>query len=281
VHNQEEEEEEEEALRMQQQQQQQQPTPAATFGQDLLRAVATGASAAASAAATAASPAGSSAAAAAPGYPHVPRNYPAVPRPDAPGSGKQYAGSGAGVQRSAQLPAWMDERMVASLTSVLLELPFSRRAETEADLIGASDVVGLRVGGLVCWAQGCVKYAQSTPPNTRLIIFRRRQHPTTPHHPTHSTCPHAGLKLMALAGFKAARGPEAFRLLAQAAGSDRKHHAHSAEALIASLGCTHPDSNRRAELLAKELEWMAANGGGKGGGAAGERVGTKIDYFSL
>jgi Zn-dependent protease with chaperone function len=26
--------------------------------------------------------------------------------------------------------------MVANLTSVLLELPFSRRAETEADLIG-------------------------------------------------------------------------------------------------------------------------------------------------
>lgn len=35
-----------------------------------------------------------------------------------------------------QLPSWMSEELLRSLTNVLLELPFSRRAETEADLIG-------------------------------------------------------------------------------------------------------------------------------------------------
>lgn len=41
-----------------------------------------------------------------------------------------------------QLPAWMSEQLLQSLTSVLLELPFSRRAETEADLIGIKLMVG-------------------------------------------------------------------------------------------------------------------------------------------
>jgi hypothetical protein len=34
------------------------------------------------------------------------------------------------------LPSWMSEHLLHTLTNVLLELPFSRRAETEADLIG-------------------------------------------------------------------------------------------------------------------------------------------------
>lgn len=33
----------------------------------------------------------------------------------------------------------MSEQLLRSLTSVLLELPFSRRAETEADLIGEAE----------------------------------------------------------------------------------------------------------------------------------------------
>lgn len=41
-----------------------------------------------------------------------------------------------------QLPAWMSEELLQSLSSVLLELPFSRRAETEADLIGIKLMVG-------------------------------------------------------------------------------------------------------------------------------------------
>jgi hypothetical protein len=49
-----------------------------------------------------------------------------------------------------------------------------------------------------------------------------------------------------------------------------------AESLIAGLGCTHPDSNRRAELLQKELAWMAANRAD-----AKDAVGSKVNYWSL
>lgn len=46
--------------------------------------------------------------------------------------------------------------------------------------------------------------------------------------------------------------------------------------MIAGLGCTHPDSNRRAELLQKELKWMAQNRR-----EATDAVGSKVDYWSL
>jgi hypothetical protein len=98
------------------------------------------------AAAAAAAPAG----AAASPYPHVPRHYPAVPPPGAPGGGRRAAQQ-RGTAAPPQLPAWMSERMVKSLTSVLLELPFSRRAETEADLIGARAQAG---GGGWCCGMG-------------------------------------------------------------------------------------------------------------------------------
>lgn len=103
--------------------QQQQAAP--NLGDEILKALSAGADA-------------YGASAAAPAGPHVPRHYPAVPRPEAPGTGARYAkGRGVGAaQGPPQLPAWMSDQMVQSLTSVLLELPFSRRAETEADLIG-------------------------------------------------------------------------------------------------------------------------------------------------
>ncbi|KIZ05322.1 peptidase M48, Ste24p [Monoraphidium neglectum] len=44
--------------------------------------------------------------------------------------------SGGGTAGAPQLPVWMSQDMVDRLTAILLELPFSRRAETEADLIG-------------------------------------------------------------------------------------------------------------------------------------------------
>lgn len=45
---------------------------------------------------------------------------------------------------------------------------------------------------------------------------------------------------------------------------------------MAGLGCTHPDSNRRAELLTRELQWMASHAVN-----ASEDVGSKVDYWSL
>lgn len=47
-----------------------------------------------------------------------------------------------------QLPSWMSEQLLRSLTNVLLELPFSRRAETEADLIGKGGGGWGKVGGV-------------------------------------------------------------------------------------------------------------------------------------
>lgn len=142
------------------------------------------------------------------------KHYPQIPNPyDHPSTSKSASGSPA----ADELPAWMSQQLLSKLTSVLLELPFSRRAETEADLIG--------------------------------------------------------LKLMALAGFNTRKGPEAFTLLAGAGGARR---GHGAEALIAGLGCTHPDSNKRAQVLQAELEWMARNKA-----VAQEQVGAKLDYWSL
>eukprot|EP00878_Enallax_costatus_P029878 GHUV01032444.1.p1 GENE.GHUV01032444.1~~GHUV01032444.1.p1 ORF type:complete len:240 (+),score=71.55 GHUV01032444.1:428-1147(+) len=148
--------------------------------------------------------------------------YPSIPKADVPPI--QYDIPGKGHQKGArqndappQLPPWMNEDLLRSLSNVLLELPFSRRAETEADLIG--------------------------------------------------------IKLMALAGFNPNKGPEAFKLLASVSESSRRS---GAESLLVGLGCTHPDSNRRAELLNKELQWMAQNRG-----EANNSVGSKLDYWSL
>ena len=47
-------------------------------------------------------------------------------------------------------------------------------------------------------------------------------------------------------------------------------------AAVASLGCPHPDSSRRAEVLAAELAWMSAHAG-----QATEAVGTKTSYWAL
>jgi hypothetical protein len=159
-------EEEEEDPQQQQQQQQQQPN----LGDELLRIAAAAAK-------------GSSAPSAA-----------AAPAPPPAGA--------AGLDRSGdppQLPVWMSEQMIASLTSVLLELPFSRRAETEADLIGESPFgwLGRLWCCFVCWVA---------------LLLRANCQPAA-NQPTTNRRP--GLKLMALAGFKADKGPEAFRLLAQ------------------------------------------------------------------
>lgn len=89
------------------------------------------------------------------------------------------------------------------------------------------------------------------------------------------------------AGARAGRSPSApaFPLLfadkktpaptCDAAGVSDSSRKGGAESLIAGLGCTHPDSNRRAELLQKELAWMAANKESK------DAVGSKLNYWSL
>jgi hypothetical protein len=60
------------------------------------------------------------------------------------------------------------------------------------------------------------------------------------------------------------------------AGVSESSRKGGAESLIAGLGCTHPDSNRRAELLQQELAWMAANRE-----EAKDAVGSKVNYWSL
>jgi hypothetical protein len=71
--------------------------------------------------------------------------YPSVPRPDVPPidyrrqqqqQQQQMKKGQQAPDAPPQLPSWMSEELLRSLTNVLLELPFSRRAETEADLIG-------------------------------------------------------------------------------------------------------------------------------------------------
>lgn len=177
-----------------------------------------------------------------------PPGWPAgLPLPGARGSG---GGRGGGLPSpmpipSGALPGWLGERLAQTLSSLLVTLPFSRRAETEADLIG--------------------------------------------------------VKLMALAGFDASRAPEAFRALASATGGPRRAPGGGAAGggnkgtndLLASIGCTHPDSTHRAEVLQKELEWMAKKvgarleGGGGGGGRGAARhdgfetVGTQVDYWAV
>jgi hypothetical protein len=80
-------------------------------------------------------------------YPNVPyQHYPSIPNPELEAPPPD------------PLPGWMTEQLLATFSRLLLELPFSRRAETEADLIG--------------------------------------------------------LKLMGLAGYNTAKGPEAFQRLA-------------------------------------------------------------------
>lgn len=105
-----------------------------SLGEEILNAITAGVS---SAAAAASNP---NAAAAYPSGPHLPSSYPPVPPPSAPGSGVRYGRGGGGgggrEEGGVKLPVWMSDEMVQSLTNVLLELPFSRRAETEADLIG-------------------------------------------------------------------------------------------------------------------------------------------------
>jgi hypothetical protein len=86
--------------------------------------------------------------------------------------------------------------------------------------------------------------------------------------------------LWALRSYNTAKGPRAFELLAAASSGARRGHSEAvrASALLSSLGCTHPDSNARADRLRAELEWMQRQGAS---GAGAEGVGTKIDYFSL
>eukprot|EP00879_Flechtneria_rotunda_P004587 GHRR01004842.1.p1 GENE.GHRR01004842.1~~GHRR01004842.1.p1 ORF type:complete len:405 (+),score=137.00 GHRR01004842.1:287-1501(+) len=70
--------------------------------------------------------------------------YPSVPRPDVPPISykqqqkqhKRGGQQGPAGDEPPQPPSWMSEKLLATLSNVLLELPFSRRAETEADLIG-------------------------------------------------------------------------------------------------------------------------------------------------
>lgn len=143
--------------------------------------------------------------------------------PGASAAAPMGSGRGGAAAAGPPLPPWMDERIVSALTSVLLELPFSRRAETEADLIG--------------------------------------------------------LKVMALAGYNPDKGPRAFELLAQAGGGKpaaRSRQKHTAELLISGLGCTHPDSTGRAQLLQQELAWMKANAK-----TGQDDVNTKVNYWSL
>jgi hypothetical protein len=71
-------------------------------------------------------------------------------------------------------------------------------------------------------------------------------------------------------------------LLAGASGGKhaRGHPAAGEQlAALASLGCTHPDSNHRAQLLQQELEWMASQRGSSGRGL--DSVGTKTSYWAL
>jgi Zn-dependent protease with chaperone function len=186
-----------------------------------------------------------------------------LPLPGARGGGGGRGGPGGGgglpsplPVPAGALPGWLGERLAQTLSSLLVTLPFSRRAETEADLIG--------------------------------------------------------VKLMALAGFDAHKAPDTFRVLASATGGPRSRRgpggggggaragtgaARTANDLLASIGCTHPDSTHRAEVLQKELEWMARRvnarlegGGGGGSGSAAragagssayEQVGTEVDYWAV
>jgi hypothetical protein len=66
-------------------------------------------------------------------------------------------------------------------------------------------------------------------------------------------------------------------LIAEASGGGgRGHGGPTPDALIASLGCTHPDSTHRAQLLSEELEWMARNRD-----KAHEAVGSKLSYWAV
>jgi hypothetical protein len=86
-----------------------------------------------------------------------------------------------------------------------------------------------------------------------------------------------GVKLMALVVLLKLNVAHTLVLLSlHFAGVSDSSRKGGAESLIAGLGCTHPDSNRRAELLQKELAWMAANKS-----EAKDAVGSKVNYWSL